>query len=265
MARVALLDIPLLPEEEAALAGRQPTLHSVVAAVNAHAAAIPGEFGGVYIDQARGYVVALFTGRLVEHRLAVLAELGSLGPLEVRLVTYSLRDLEALQERVSGTWGWLASIDAAPRSAWVEVMENVVALEISSANADTARLLLEHYGVQSDMLRIHSDGTGLWLLPRGTISGKVRMANGQPPGPNQLNLRWEGDGPGECGLLDMGFGVADDGSFELPCTPGGWTIHVEILPAGADWEEVGRAHVHVPAGAMVNLEVVLAPGAQVTE
>jgi hypothetical protein len=258
-ARIALLDIPLLPEEEAALAGRQPALHSVVAAVTAYAAAVPGEFGGVYIDQAHGVVVALFTGRLAAHRLRIFEELGSLGPLEVRLATYSLRDLEVLQKRVSDTLSWMSNIDAAPRSVWVEVTENVVALEISSANADAARLLLEHYEVPPDMLRIHSDGTGLWLRPRGTILGKVRMANGQPPGPNQLNLRWDGDGPGECGLLDMGFGVLDDGTFELPCTPGGWTIRVEMLLLGADWKEVGRGHVNVPAGATVNLDIVLAP------
>jgi hypothetical protein len=89
-------------------------------------------------------------------------------------------------------------------------------------------------------------------------------ADGRPPGPNALNLVWRSAGPGTCGRLDVAFGVAADGSFELPCTVGAWIIRVEVPTVGG-WEEVGSGEVTVPPEEAADLAIRLRPGARVTE
>ena len=254
------LDIPLLPDEDAAFIARQADMTDVAKAVRSYAAGFPEEFGGVYLDQLHHTAVALWTARPSVHRIAILQLLGRAGPLQVRLVRYTEQALDALQERITADWDWMASIGARPMGAGVEVIGNLVSLQVSSANALAPSLILAHYGVPADMLRVDSDGTGVFLLPRGRIRGTVVTADGSTTTAGDLMLDWSGDGPGECGGGDVGFGV-DHGRFELPCSPGGWTIEVTRPRPGEGWEVVGRGHVVVPAGGIVELRIVLDEGA----
>lgn len=263
-ARIELLDFPMLPEEEAAFSARQAGYDEVASAVKAYASSVIDEFGGVYIDQQRHTVVALWTAQPGVHWLRVRERLGAAGPLEVRQVRYSERALRALQDRIAADWDWIESLEARPVSVGVDVIANVVIMSISSVNPDAPAQILSHYGVPPDMLRVDSDGTGVRLLAWGWVEGTVITAEGAPPGTNTLNLSWKSDGSGECGVLDMGFGVADDGSFRLPCTQGGWTIIVQALVLDVGWVNVGQAHVIVPPNGTGMVMITLEPGAKLS-
>jgi hypothetical protein len=252
----------MLPEEEAEFGARQAEYQDVASAVKAYASSAISEFGGVYIDQQRHTVVALWTARPDIHRLGILVRLGAAGPLEVRQVRYSERALQALQGRITVDWDWIESLEAKPVSVGVDVIANVVMMSISSVNPNAPAQILSHYGVPADMLRVESDGTGVRLLAWGWVEGSVVTAEGAPPGPNTLNLSWRSDGSGECGVLDMGFGVADDGSFRLPCTQGGWTIIAQALVLDVGWVDVGQARVIVPPNGSATVVITLEPGAK---
>jgi hypothetical protein len=263
-ARTQLLDFPMLPEEETEFEARQSSYESVAAAVNAYAADHRAEFGGVWIDQPRHTVVAAWTANPELHRLGILASLRAAGPLEVRLVRYTEQQLTDLTDRLFMDRGWYATIPAAPLGGGADTMNNRVDFEISSANPQAAVLILAHYGVGPDVLHISSDGTGIRLQPRGKIEGRVTTADGKEPGENQLMLNWSSDRPaagaGDCGDM-VGYGVAPDGAFELPCAPGGWTITVQAS-SGDGWVDVGSGHAVVPAGGTVKLMITLEKGAK---
>jgi hypothetical protein len=266
-ARTMLLDFPMLPEEEAALEARQTTIDRVVGFVHRYTADHPEEFGGLFIDPGRHVVVTLWTAHAEERRLAILRDLGARAPLEARQSRWTERDLDALLERITADWDWMRAIGAAPAGAGVETMNGIVSVQISSANPAAPALILAHYGVGPDMLRVDSDGTGILLLQRGTVRGTVVTAEGGVPRSDTLMVSWTsddtGDGHGDCGVGDMGYGVGDSGAFELPCAPGGWTITIKEPrdPSGnGSWTPVGSGHVIVPAGGTVALRITLDPG-----
>jgi len=268
--RIELLDVPMLPAEEAELQAHQATVDLVAGFVHRYVAEHPEEFGGLFIDPVRHVVVTRWTAHADEHRLAILRELGRWAPLEARQGRWTERDLDGLLERISADWDWMRGVGAAPLSAGVETMDGLVSLQISSANPVAPLLILAHYGVGPDMLRVDSDGTGIRLLPRGTIRGTVVTAKGGVPLADALMVSWAsdetGDGHGDCGVGDIGYGVGADGRFELPCAPGGWTITIEEPrdPSGnGNWTPVGSGHVVVPVGGEVSLRITLDPGVAV--
>lgn len=81
---------------------------------------------------------------------------------------------------------------------------------------------------------------------------------GRRVGGGSMSLAWEGAQPGRCGGGDMGFGVLDDGTFELPCTPGAWTVSVVIPGKGdGEWAPIGRGVAVVPAAARASMTITL--------
>ena len=100
-ARMQLLDFLMLPEEEAEFEQRQAGYDEMIAAVQAYAETRPNDFGGVWIEQPRHTVGTAWTTTPELHRLAILASIGKAGPLEVRLVRYSEKQLRALQDRIA--------------------------------------------------------------------------------------------------------------------------------------------------------------------
>ena len=110
------------------------------------------------------------------------------------------------------------------------------------------------------MIVVVSDGTGAALIPAGTVRGLVIDLLGRAPGEalaGQLSLQWTSDGPGNCGFMDVGFGVNADGTIQLPCQAGGHTILVQLPVPGVDWQTIGSGHVVVDGGAVVALEIRL--------
>jgi len=251
-ARVGMLDIPLTPAEEQWFGARQATFDQVVAAVQAEAAEAPHQFGGVYIDQPSGQVVALFTTNLDQHRQAILDRVGPAAALAVRQVTYPEATLRALQDRISSDIDWLKGIDAAALTIGVDVIRNQTTLELSSTNPDAPALALAHYGVPDDELAVTEDGTGAALLPRGTIDLTVTAPKGMPVSAGGWDLEFAGDGPGECGG-EVGLGVVPGRVTEVPCQIGGWTV--KLLDENR--AVVASGHVMVVAGKHVALAIRL--------
>jgi hypothetical protein len=83
--------------------------------------------------------------------------------------------------------------------------------------------------------------------------------NGNPSRSRHLPYyrSWTSDGPGDCGGGDIGFGVAADGTFELPCQAGGHIIQVQIGVPDDGWKTLGEGHVVAVADSTVTLEIRL--------
>jgi hypothetical protein len=141
-------------------------------------------------------------------------------------------------------------------------MSNRVDFQVSSANPDAPALVMAHFAVGPDMLRVTSDGTGIALQPRGTLAIKVVAADGNQPGQNGMEPSWEPDRPDgrECGE-GVGYGIPPDGLLAIPCAPGGWTVILQVR-AGDAWKPVGSGHVVVPPGGRGELTITLAKGTE---
>jgi hypothetical protein len=260
-ARIQLLDFLMLPEEEEAFEARQTDLEQLAQAVTEYGARHAGEFGGVWLDQARHTVVAAWTRNPEIHRIAILAGLRSAGPLEMRLVRYPERDLNALTDRLFADREWYRTIDATPMSGGAMIMDNRVELQISSANPQAPALIAAHFGSPPDMLKVMSDGTGIQLEERGTVNLAIVTADGKAPGRNGLDVTWSPARPDgrDCGNM-TGVVVPEDGTLSIPCAPGGWTFEIQAR-AGEAWTPVGSGHVVVPSGGTVKLTITLDKGA----
>lgn len=259
-ATIDTLDFPMLPEESAEFQARQASFEEVAGAAQSYGEAHADEFGGVWIDQERHVVVTAWTANAALHRVGILAQLGKAAPIETKLVRYSEANLRALQDRMTNDRDWLGTIPALMTSSSVDVMANIAELSISSANPAAAALILAHYAVPPDKLRVVSDGTGILLQPRGTIHGRVVVAGGGGiPAGNDWMINWVADHPtgGDCGDM-TGLGVDRNGGFDLPCAPGGWTVAVQALK-GDSWVDIGAEHVVVAPGRDIDLTIPVDP------
>ena len=253
--------VPLLPGEIAELNARAANADEVTAAINAYADAHPDEFGGIYLDQEQGAgaVTTLWTAHLDEHAAAIRALLRPGVRIAFREVTFTYRDLQALQDRISADWDWLRPLAIAPTGVGVDVIGNRVEIDVSTVRPDAADLVKEHYAAPG-MIDVISDGTGAALVPEGTVRGRAVDILGRPPGAElagQLNLGWTSDGPGDCGGGDIGYGLNPDGSFRLPCQAGGHTIEVQIPVPNDGWKTIGSAHVVAVGGGTVDMLIVV--------
>jgi hypothetical protein len=216
---------PLTPDEIAELNRRSAAADAIRPEIQAYVARHADESGGIYLDQAQGGVfVTLWTGHVAEHEAAIRALVGPDANIAVRAVRHTESELLALQTAVTDALAWMKSIGAQLMSSAVDIVGNRVTLQISSANANAPALILDHVGTTADLLAITSDGTGLELLPRGTIRGRVVDRSGRPVAGLDVNptskvSSWCGD--------EVGHGTDDDGRFELDhCAPTTWTIQV---------------------------------------
>lgn len=258
-AKVNLLDFPLYPEEEAKLLADQADQDVAVQAIQAYAADHADEFAGLYVDRDEhpGVVTALWTGHLELHERAISEALGGRLVLH-RLVRYGYADLQAITERIKADQGWMKAIPARMWGLGVHERENIIVLEVSSAEPTAVQQIEDHYHL-GDQLRVVSDGTGAMLIPAGWVKGRVI-----PPGSKRIDedahlmLDSTSSDPGHCGGGDIGFGIAHDGTFEYPCQAGTRTILV--LKSGGedgDWYPIGSATVKVRAGKTVKVTIHL--------
>lgn len=250
---------PMLPEEEQSLFARNELPDPVQAVLGRYGHT--GEFGGLYIDNALGgVVVVLWTADLAAHEAAIRPMLPPCHPVLFRQVRWSEAELRTWQDRIFADSNWFAQIPAAPQGFGADIIDNVVTVDISSANPDAAAIIVAHYAAPPGMIRVQSDGTGAALLPWGTVKGRVVLRNGNvPAGPFELHLFGEaGPDPGTCGGGDIGYGVLPDGTFEYACQVGRREIQIWDLGAGKDPHPiVGRAIVLVPEDDVVFVEIVI--------
>lgn len=222
----AVLDygVPLLPAEVREIERRGAASEAIVPVVRSYAAEHPEDYGGLYIDQQRGgAVTVLWTANVEEHATALVDRLAGIGPVVIRHVAHTETALDDLSRRLGSDRDWLAEIPAALQAIETDVIANRVTMYVSSRNPAVADLIWARYGVGPDVLAVVSDGTGVALEPWGTIHGLVVDVPAAVLA--ELTLSYRSDRPGAgCGMGDVGFGIAPDGTFELPCQGGHWTI-----------------------------------------
>jgi hypothetical protein len=257
---------PILPEEEAFIWARQERLQPYVGLVRQHAGAFPDEFGGLFMDNANSQVASLWTRNLEGHLAALLELAGDDAPIGVLPARWSERELRSVQDRITTDLAWFAAFDAMPTGVGADIVRNVVSVEVSSANPDAPRRIAERLAadlaVPVEMLEVTSDGTGVELLPYGTVKGIVVLADGSKPGRNELMVDGRADTIGYCGGGDMGYGVDEGGRFEIPCKVGTYTMEIKANGAGdGEWVVVGEARVVVRADRVSTVRVRLVPGA----
>lgn len=253
--------VSMLPAETASLFARNELGGPVQAALADHGHT--EEFGGLYIDNAQGgVVVVLWTSDPAVHEAAIRPELPACHPVQFRQVRWSEQELRQWQDRVSADVDWMSEIPAIIQSVGVRIESNVVSVGVSSAESDAAERILAHYDAPAGMIRVQSDGTGAALLPYGTVVGRVLLADGRPPGPNDLMLDAGSpdDPPGLCGRGDIGYGVREDGRIEYPCKAGRRTILVKDWSADDEHLVVAETVVDVPANGEVAVEIRLPKG-----
>ncbi len=232
----------------------------LVPIIQRYAGAHGDEFGGLYIDEAsHAGVVSLWTDHLAEHAGAIRRAVGPDARVAVGQVRFAESHLRVLQDQISADWqaDWVTEIPAAFQSVGVDIQTSQVTVDISSANPDAVAIIEAHYDL-GHQLRVESDGTGVALLPWGTVTGRV-TGMGDLAG-RALGLDWESADVGSCGGGDMGFGVNVNGRYELPCQIGTWTIIVVDSTGDDPIRELGRGTVKVVADKTVTLDIHLDTG-----
>ncbi len=249
--------VPLLPAEVAEIQRRGANADRVVPIVNRYAADHPEAFGGLWIDQQHGGIVTVaFTRDIELHTRALMTQLGGAGIVAVRTARYSEEELRQLQDRIVADSAWFKSIPALLRGVGFDPAVNAVEIEVSTANPLITDMIVARFGIPRDAIVVNSDGTGVALEPWGRIKGKV--VGIAPDVLAELTLQYESDRVGaECGMGDVGIGIALDGTFELPCQGGHWTIR-----AGRGIDDIvaeGVVDVRPGGNATVTLKPVAAP------
>lgn len=239
---------------------RQMNADVVAPIVRAYAGG-PGEYADIYIDHEHGgSVMSLWTGHLAEHEAAVRALLPAGSRVAFRRVEFSERYLRGLQDQITAELAppsvWLDAIPAQLESVGVDVIANHAFAHVSSANPDATRRIEAHFDVGRTLV-VESGGTGAALVPWGEVAGKVRTSAGKLPPSADYLLLWRGPAGLRCGGGDIGYGLAPDGTFTLPCQTGRWTIEVAVPGENDDWRPIGSGVVDVPTNATVELDIVL--------
>ncbi|HEV8403545.1 MAG TPA: hypothetical protein VGQ31_10970 [Candidatus Limnocylindrales bacterium] len=250
--------VPVYPDEAtklyADLADQDATIPIVVDYASGHA----NESGGVYIDRAvhPAIVTSLWTAHLAEHAAALGALLHG-HPTAVRLVRYTQIELEAMRDRVESDIDWMEEvIPARMQSLGIDIVENVVTMDVSSAEPTAVRQIEDHYRL-GDSLVVTSDGTGAVYIPRGVVKVKIRTADGRiPRAVRDLNIDYVYDPnvPGQCGD-GVGIGFLEDGTTNFPCQAGRRTLVIFGVGADGGNVEVGRKTVTVIAGKTIGVTI----------
>jgi len=250
--------VPVYPEEVTDAQDRFAESRWVASKVQSYGGLHAQEFGGLYIDEAsHAGVVSLWTTDLPMHAATIREWVGPDARVAFLPARYPEYQLRRIQGEVTGDFraDWIAAIPAQMTGVGVDIHVSQVVIDISSANPDAPAIVAAHYDL-GDRLRVESDGTGASLIPHGWVDGTViGLRNASDA---WYSLDWESTEPGTCGGGDMGYGMAPDGTFALPCQAGERTIKVIRQEAGdedGDWEEIGRGTVTVPADARVSLTI----------
>ena len=117
-------------------------------------------------------------------------------------------------------------------------------------------------GEAAESLAVVSDGTGIELLGNGSVKVTVVLADGSPPGENELSFSWEPDEVGRChiGMGDIGIGIGRDGRFTDICKEGRYTLRINAKHrASGRYKPVGEERVRVVAGETIRVTVRLEP------
>jgi len=214
VAGILSYNVPLLPDEVEAVTNRYADLHAILDVLDEYGALHPSEWAGATQDPSTNRVTARFTANLPNHQANLRNWLPPGARVNLVQVRWALRELDAVRERINDDFdsGWLVQNDIYPVGLGVDPPANQVALEVSSARADLDSFLELRYDA-STMLTITSDGTGVRLMPKGTLAGVVVDAAGNPVAGVNIELTSTVAGAGPHG--DMGYGTSNAGRFRI--------------------------------------------------
>jgi hypothetical protein len=239
-------DVPLTAAEEAELNRRSAALEELAPILQDYAAAHPEEYAGMFVDQAQGgRLVMLFTGHLEGHAAAIGAVVRP-GSVEVRQGLTSEAELNALMERVIGDME-LRELGVFVLTTSGDESMGVVEIGVSSARDDAEAVLVGRFGpaIRVEIL----DPTGAFLLPPGTIIGRVVDEHGRGMAADLADSPLFGAFPQDLG----GHASNADGSFRFDRQlPGRWRI-----TASADGFVPASIVVDVPSAGIATVEIVL--------
>ena len=209
--------VPMTEAELTELQRRTANLHEIATIGHAYGLRHPDDFAGDYIDQENHRYVFLVSGRLEEHRAALIAELPFASPVVVELAESSLESLDVLRERVQRDEAFLRSIGARFIGLGVIEKDNVVELTVGSDDDSTEARILEHFG-NPPRLRVRIVAGGIAQNGYGTLIVQLVDAAGEPVTPRNVL----------CQLADA---------------ESGRTLNDELVPTNARCR-----YTHVPAG-----------------
>lgn len=246
--------IPLLAFEAAELERRATGESELVGIVQGYLAEHADVSGGLYIDQrAGGVLTVLVTDDPAPHEAALRALAKPDARLAVRQVRWTEQELLDVQDRLVAEQASIASLPAFVSSTGVDIMDNRVTVDVSSAVPDVGQRIAAQVGAAEGQLHVVSDGTGLLLLPTGRIEGRVVA----PPGTDlsALSPQFEADVP--IGARDaVGIAIDPDGTFTIESLPPtGYRVYLLDL-SGQEPREAGEVRVTVPPGAVALAEIV---------
>jgi hypothetical protein len=222
--------------------------------VDAYARANADAFAGLYIDQeAGGVVVVLFTGDLTHH----LAAVPSLVPerrVVVRGARTTLADLEALQQRITDERDVIRAMGGIVQSVGTMIMDNLVDLEISSADPGLPHRLAERYG--ADRVQVNSDGIGVAFKPLGRVVVRVVDRSGHPQ--VEMYVGYDPVTSINAPITDIGYDTGPDGTAIIPnLPPVRWRITAKVPIPNDGWQTLASADVDVPPGGDAHVTLVV--------
>jgi hypothetical protein len=171
--------VPLTAEEIDELGRRAREIDQIVPIVVGYGEAHETEWGGAYIDQESGSVVALFTDHVDAHRLALLAQVWPKAKLQLRQVRWTKTQLETAKAKFRSEEEWISTVPADVTSLGINIEANRIDATLSSPNPGAVELVLTHFGWEAALLKVSSDGTGAKLLKPATLEVNVTDESGR--------------------------------------------------------------------------------------
>lgn len=247
--------VRLTPGEVAELNGRARNAAHVEPVLDSYGLKYPEDWAGLFVDQAHGgSVVVFFAHDLALHEAAIRALLHPAAQFEVRPATWTLAELESLQDRITDDQAWFSSIDAVWRGAGVLIPENRVQVSISSANVDAATEIERHFTAVGK-IDVKSDGVGPWKGGRGDLVILASDRLGRPVA--QVDCVLIPDVPSAYDSGDSGWTTNTAGQCRIPNVGAtGYTIQLIGHSDGSSRIE-GEARIAVTANQTTTVRVVV--------
>jgi hypothetical protein len=246
--------VPLTASEVAELGRRTLAIEALKPLVIGYASTQP-DYAGAYVDNGRGGILVVqFNGRLDVHRSAIFASVRPGARLEVRQVRWSVADLDQFASRLVGDEAWFRTIPAYLAGYGPNIMANRVEVEISSADLSAPAKIKAHYGWTDEVVIVTSDGTGVLLLPKGTLRITALNAQGRPVTGLACVAISDIDGAQESRPAPMPT-TGSDGVCEFEVAATAYTIQLERGSAPTEVVATGRAVVAKGTTARVTIRL----------
>ena len=178
LAAIDEFGVPLMPFEVQVLHARR-TDRDVLRQIQDYGGLHPDQYAGAYVDQrmSMGFVV-MFSQNVERHRKTLAGLLPESVHLEVQLVRWSQRDLEAFKAQVEADHGWAGLLGVQYLTVGRRITDDVVYVLYRGPVA-AAAAIANYYGSPA-WLVVRRDGPLPWSGPRGDLTIDVVDTTGNP-------------------------------------------------------------------------------------